>query len=217
MIDHLDKKKDDAIQIIFKAIASNFSAVFSELVPGGKGHLVIQSASKVDANSNLNNNMDSDELSFENVEYQYEEPNSSSKSTEEVQEPGLSRRYRGIDIKVRFPGSRETFSIVQLSGGQQTIVALSLIFAIQRCDPSPFYIFDEIDSNLDAVYRTAVANMIHKQSETSQFICTSFRPELLSLADQCFGVFYENKVSRVERISSEDAEFIISEVERELQ
>ncbi len=43
------------------------------------------------------------------------------------------------------------------------MVALSLVFAIQRCDPSPFYIFDEIDSNLDAVYRTAVARLIDKQ------------------------------------------------------
>lgn len=38
----------------------------------------------------------------------------------------------------------------QLSGGQKTLCALALIFAIQRCDPAPFYLFDEIDANLDA-------------------------------------------------------------------
>jgi len=37
----------------------------------------------------------------------------------------------------------------QLSGGQKTVVAISLLFAIQRCDPAPFYIFDEIDAALD--------------------------------------------------------------------
>lgn len=37
----------------------------------------------------------------------------------------------------------------QLSGGQKTVVALALIFAIQRCDPAPFYLFDEIDAALD--------------------------------------------------------------------
>lgn len=37
----------------------------------------------------------------------------------------------------------------QLSGGQKTLVALALIFAIQRCDPAPFYLFDEIDAALD--------------------------------------------------------------------
>ena len=40
-------------------------------------------------------------------------------------------------------------SMQQLSGGQKTLVALALIFAIQRCDPAPFYLFDEIDAALD--------------------------------------------------------------------
>lgn len=48
----------------------------------------------------------------------------------------------------------------QLSGGQKTVVALALIFAIQRCDPVPFYIFDEIDAALDIRYRSAVASIL---------------------------------------------------------
>ena len=35
--------------------------------------------------------------------------------------------------------------MTQLSGGQKSLVALALIFAIQKCDPAPFYLFDEID------------------------------------------------------------------------
>jgi len=68
------------------------------------------------------------------------------------------KNFVGVEIKVSFPSSREVLYMQQLSGGQQTIVALSLIFAIQRSDPSPFYLFDEIDANLDAVYRSAVAS-----------------------------------------------------------
>jgi structural maintenance of chromosome 3 (chondroitin sulfate proteoglycan 6) len=45
-----------------------------------------------------------------------------------------------------------------LSGGQKSLVALATVFAIQKCDPAPFYLFDEIDANLDAQYRTAVAS-----------------------------------------------------------
>ena len=42
----------------------------------------------------------------------------------------------------------------QLSGGQKTLVALALVFAIQRADPAPFYLFDEVDAALDAKYHT---------------------------------------------------------------
>lgn len=63
----------------------------------------------------------------------------------------------------------------QLSGGQKSLVALALIFAIQKCDPAPFYLFDEIDQALDAQHRKAVADMIHELSSDAQFITTTFR------------------------------------------
>ena len=56
------------------------------------------------------------------------------------------------DVQVSF-GSGEVLVMKQLSGGQKTLVALALIFAIQRCDPAPFYLFDEIDAALDPQYR----------------------------------------------------------------
>ncbi|KAI8368390.1 hypothetical protein EDC96DRAFT_138627 [Choanephora cucurbitarum] len=67
-------------------------------------------------------------------------------------------RYSGVSIQVSFNSkSDEGMIMQQLSGGQKSLVALALIFAIQRCDPAPFYLFDEIDANLDAQYRAAVA------------------------------------------------------------
>lgn len=67
--------------------------------------------------------------------------------------------YTGISIKVSFNSKDqdEGLLISQLSGGQKSLVALAMIFAIQKCDPAPFYLFDEIDANLDADRRTAVA------------------------------------------------------------
>ncbi|KAI8891371.1 structural maintenance of chromosomes protein 3-like protein [Backusella circina FSU 941] len=115
-------------------------------------------------------------------------------------------RYSGVAIKVSFNSkSDEGMIMQQLSGGQKSLVALALIFAIQRCDPAPFYLFDEIDANLDAQYRAAVAEMIHRMSEQAQFITTTFRPELLVNADKFYGVTFQEKVSRIHVITKENA------------
>jgi structural maintenance of chromosome 3 (chondroitin sulfate proteoglycan 6) len=78
----------------------------------------------------------------------------------------------------------------ELSGGQKCVVALTIIFAIQRCDPAPFYLFDEVDANLDPMYRGAVADMISKQKQDKsasgdgcQFLTSSFHEELVKAAD----------------------------------
>lgn len=84
--------------------------------------------------------------------------------------------YHFVGIKVSFTGHRgEMREMNQLSGGQKSLVALALIFAIQKCDPAPFYLFDEIDQALDAQHRKAVADMIHELSSDAQFITTTFR------------------------------------------
>lgn len=57
-----------------------------------------------------------------------------------------SDAFTGIGIRVSFTGSdAEMREMNQLSGGQKSLVALALIFSIQKCDPAPFYLFDEID------------------------------------------------------------------------
>lgn len=107
----------------------------------------------------------------------------------------------------------------QLSGGQKALVALALIFAIQKCDPAPFYLFDEIDQvrnalentrsvyqealfqALDAQHRKGIADMIHELSKNAQFITTTFRPELLEHSDKYYGVKFRNKVSHVECVT----------------
>lgn len=87
------------------------------------------------------------------------------------------------------------------------LCALALVFAIQACDPAPFYLFDEIDANLDAQYRTAVAQMLQSISEATngQFICTTFRPEMLHVAEKCYGVSFRNKASTIDVVSKEEA------------
>ncbi|GAY65669.1 hypothetical protein CUMW_242910 [Citrus unshiu] len=75
----------------------------------------------------------------------------------------ISPDQAAMATKVSFTGQGETQSMKQLSGGQKTVVALTLIFTIQRCAPSPFYMFDEIDEALDPQYRIAVGSILSMQ------------------------------------------------------
>merc|ERR1711981_1198154 len=112
----------------------------------------------------------------------------------------------GVSCSVSFTGrNAEMKDMGQLSGGQKSLVALALIFAIQKCDPAPFHLFDEIDAALDSMHRKAVADMIHELSEGAQFITTTFRPELLEHSSKFYGVKFRNKVSHVDCVSREDA------------
>ncbi|GLB45508.1 putative structural maintenance of [Lyophyllum shimeji] len=189
LVEVLDQRKDEAIERTFKQVASNFEEVFEKLVPAGRGRLIIQ------------RRIDQDEEMEEDAE--------------ETQQSTIDN-YTGVSIKVSFNSKvDEGLRIQQLSGGQKSLVALATVFAIQKCDPAPFYLFDEIDANLDAQYRTAVASMIKELAGTAQFITTTFRPEMLVTADRFYGVLFNNqKVSSIRAISREEAmEFVEQEAQ----
>ena len=102
----------------------------------------------------------------------------------------------------------------QLSGGQKALVAMALIFAIQRCDPAPFYLFDELDQALDSTYRSAVAALIQRQAQSeetpTQFITSTFRPELVAVASRCYGISHQSKVSSLHSLTKKDSLSFIS-------
>lgn len=141
--------------------------------------------------------------------------NSSGRNNRDGQS-GSRIQYSGVAMKVSFTSTGEAYLLRQLSGGQKSIVALALIFAIQRLDPAPFYLFDEIDANLDATHRQAVANLIRKQANSStQFITTTFRPEFVNAGDMWYGVTHKKKVSSVQEVDRDVAlTFITDEPSR---
>lgn len=187
LIANLDMRKDEAIERTFKQVAKNFEEVFEKLVPAGRGKLIIQRRMDMDQDAD-------------------EEMDDTQKSSVD--------NYTGVSIKVSFNSKvDEGLRIQQLSGGQKSLVALATVFAIQKCDPAPFYLFDEIDANLDAQYRTAVAAMIHELSASAQFITTTFRPEMLVSADKFYGVTFNNqKVSSIRSIRREEAQEFVDQV-----
>ncbi|KAF7997943.1 hypothetical protein HCN44_009341 [Aphidius gifuensis] len=118
----------------------------------------------------------------------------------------------GIGISVSFDKKNcQMENLKKFSGGQKSIVALALIFAIQSYNPAPFYLFDEIDQALDPEYRKTVAKMIQKMSKNAQFITTTFRTELLQNAQKFYGVQCQNKISRVITVSKAEAINFIDE------
>lgn len=201
LIENLDRQKDEAINRTFRGVSSHFKDVFKELVPDGEGEIIMRTA--IDEMEDTDEEVESDEGS----------PSPKKKTVFDPSNPDVSL-YRGIGIKVRFSSVGENYLISQLSGGQKALVALALIFAIQRCDPAPFYIFDELDQALDSSYRAAVADVIQRQASNkdnpTQFIVSTFRPELVMIANRCYGISHQNKVSSVHHMSKKDALGFIS-------
>ena len=93
----------------------------------------------------------------------------------------------GLILKVK-PAHKKALRLEALSGGEKSLASMALIFAIQEYDPSPFYLLDEIDQNLDAVNAEKVARMIRRNSATAQFVQISLRKVSLKEADHLIGV-----------------------------
>jgi len=128
---------------------------------------------------------------------------------------GEEEPTRGVRIEVSFTGQSSSFlTMPQLSGGQKTVVAIALVFAIQRLEPAPFYLFDEIDAALDAQYRTAVARLLAKDARNAQMVLTTFRPEIIETADRFYRVYMKNRVSRIESVPRAEARKVIEEQTR---
>jgi structural maintenance of chromosome 3 (chondroitin sulfate proteoglycan 6) len=160
------REKDEAILRTFRGVSHHFTEVFEELVPGGHGQLIMKTRADVSSTQ------DEDEGAQESKD------GSPSESKRHRPDAHVSD-FVGVQVRVRFSGTGEQYLMQQLSGGQKALVALALIFAIQRCDPAPFYLFDELDQALDSNYRASVAALIRRQAELedspTQFIATTFR------------------------------------------
>ena len=94
----------------------------------------------------------------------------------------------GLELWAKPKGKSSKVSRLQLSGGEQSMAALALIFAIQDYDPSPFYYFDEVDQNLDATNAERIAEMCRQRSKNAQFIMVTLRKVSLRLADHHIGI-----------------------------
>lgn len=96
------------------------------------------------------------------------------------------------------PKGKKPLTINQLSGGEKTLTAISLLFAIYLLKPAPFCIFDEVDAPLDDANIDKFNNIIKKFSRESQFIIVTHNKRTMASTDVIYGItMVEQGVSRV--------------------
>ncbi len=98
----------------------------------------------------------------------------------------------GVEIKVQPPG-KVIKNLSLLSGGEQAFVAIALYMSLLRINPSPFCIFDEIESALDEANVRRFAEYIKKHNEKTQFIVITHRRGTMEEADTLYGITMQEK------------------------
>ncbi|MCR5429315.1 MAG: chromosome segregation protein SMC [Lachnospiraceae bacterium] len=98
----------------------------------------------------------------------------------------------GIIIIAQPPG-KKLQNMMQLSGGEKALTAISLLFAIQNLKPSPFCLLDEIEAALDDSNVKRFSSYLHKLTKNSQFIVITHRRGTMSAADILYGITMQEK------------------------
>lgn len=98
----------------------------------------------------------------------------------------------GIRIIAQPPG-KKLQNMMQLSGGEKALTAISLLFAIQNLKPSPFCLLDEIEAALDDNNVGRFAQYLHKLTKNTQFIVITHRRGTMTAADRLYGITMQEK------------------------
>ncbi|CAH9098018.1 unnamed protein product [Cuscuta europaea] len=110
----------------------------------------------------------------------------------------------GLEVRVAF-GSVWKQSLSELSGGQRSLLALSLILALLLFKPAPLYILDEVDAALDLSHTQNIGRMIKSHFPHSQFIVVSLKEGMFNNANVLFRTKFVDGVSTVQRTTAAKA------------
>jgi len=93
----------------------------------------------------------------------------------------------GIDIEARLPGRREQ-GLSLLSGGERSLAATSLVFALLKVSPTPFCVLDEVDAMLDESNTGRFRDLLNELSRNTQFVVITHNRNTVQVADVIYGV-----------------------------
>ncbi|NXV57105.1 SMC2 protein, partial [Molothrus ater] len=155
VIEELDRKKKQALDIAWKKVNEDFGSIFSTLLPGARAVL---SASKT------------------------------------------GNRFVGMEFRVAL-GNTWKENLTELSGGQRSLVALSLILAMLLFRPAPVYILDEVDAALDLSHTQNIGQMLQTHFRHSQFIVVSLKDGMFNNANVLYKTRFVDGVSTIARYS----------------
>ncbi|WVN90046.1 uncharacterized protein L203_105281 [Cryptococcus depauperatus CBS 7841] len=116
----------------------------------------------------------------------------------QLQPPEGQDLTQGLEVKVRL-GSVWKASLTELSGGQRSLIALSLIMSLLQFKPAPMYILDEIDAALDLQHTQHIGQLFRNRFKGSQFIVVSLKEGLFINANVLFRARFRDGTSVVER------------------
>ncbi|NXA85128.1 SMC2 protein, partial [Melanocharis versteri] len=158
VIEELDQKKKEALDIAWKKVNKDFGSIFSMLLPGARARLV--------ASKTQNGCME----------------------------------LAGMEFRVAL-GNTWKENLTELSGGQRSLVALSLIFAMLLFRPAPVYILDEVDAALDLSHTQNIGQMLRTHFRHSQFIVVSLKDGMFNNANVLYKTRFVDGVSTIARYS----------------
>lgn len=114
----------------------------------------------------------------------------------------------GILVIAQPPG-KKLVNMMQMSGGEKSLTAICLLFAIQNLKPSPFCLLDEIEAALDESNVTRFAKYLHKLTKNTQFIVITHRRGTMEKADRLYGITMQEKgVSTLVSVNLIDKELV---------
>lgn len=115
-----------------------------------------------------------------------------------LEPPSGMSAWEGLEVKVAF-GNVWKESLSELSGGQRSLLALSLILSMLLFKPAPMYILDEVDAALDLSHTQNIGNMLRTHFSQSQFIVVSLKEGMFNNANVIFRTKFVDGVSTVTR------------------